>query len=132
MGDAFQMLDVANSALGAHQTWLDALGDNIANINTYEPTSGAAFQAQYPIFQANASGGVEVAGVAKSDAQGIEVSDPDSPLADANGYVRAPDIDLSSEMSQLIIAQRGYEASVEVTKTAQTTYESAISIGNKS
>jgi len=129
---AFDLLRVADESMGAHQTWMDALGDNIANVNTYEPTSGSAFQAQYPIFQADPDGGVRVAGVAKSDPQGREVSMPDSPLADANGYVRAPDIDMSSEMSQLIMAQRGYEASVDVTKTAQTTYSAALSIGQRS
>jgi len=128
---AFDMLRVADEALGAHQTWMDALANNIANVNTYEPTSGTAFQAQYPIFQADPAGGVRVAGVAESDPQGVEVSMPDSPLADANGYVRAPDTDMASQMGQLIMAQRGFQASVEVTKTAQDTYSSALSIGDK-
>jgi flagellar basal-body rod protein FlgC len=128
---AFDLLRVADESLGAHQTWMDAIGNNIANINTYEPTSGNAFQAQYPIFQADPNGGVRVAGVAESDPQGREVSMPDSPLADAQGYVRAPDIDMASQMSQLIRAQRGYQASVSVTKTAQDTYTAALSIGQK-
>lgn len=129
---AFDLLRVADESLGAHQTWMDAIGNNIANINTYEPTSGNAFQAQYPIFQAEPNGGVRVAGVAESDPQGREVSMPDSPLADANGYVRAPDTDMASEMGQLIMAQRGFQASVSVTKTAQDIYGSALSIGHKS
>jgi flagellar basal-body rod protein FlgC len=54
---------------------------------------------------------------------------PDHPLADANGYVRTPDIDMGSEMSQLIMAQRGFQASVQVTKSAQDTYASALQIG---
>jgi flagellar basal-body rod protein FlgC len=128
---AFNLLRVADEALGAHQTWMDALANNIANVNTYEPTSGNAFQAQYPIFQADPSGGVRVAGVAASDPQGREVSMPDSPLADANGYVRAPDTDMASQMGQLIMAQRGFQASVQVTKTAQDTYSAALSIGDK-
>jgi len=52
-------------------------------------------------------------------------------LADADGYVRAPDIDLSSQMSELIMALRGYQASVQTTKSAQDTYNSALSIGAK-
>lgn len=132
MSEAFSLLRIANTSLGAHQTWMDALADNIANVNTYTSTDGAAFQAQYPIFAADSAGGVDVAGVAVSDAEGREVSMPDSPLADENGYVRAPDIDMSSQMSQLIMAQRGYEASVSVTKTAQDTYDAAIGIGRNS
>ena len=131
MSNAFNLLRIADESLGAHQTWMDALGNNIANVNTYEPTSGSAFQAQYPIFQSDPNGGVRVSGVAESDAQGREVSMPDSPLADANGYVRAPEVDMSSEMSQLIMAQRGFQASVQVTKSAQDIYTAALSIGQK-
>ena len=54
---------------------------------------------------------------------------PDHPLADADGNVRAPDIDMASQMSQLVMAQRGFQASVQVTKNAQETYSSALQIG---
>ncbi len=42
---AFDMLRIANSSLGMHQTWLDALANNIANVNTATRTSeNASFQ----------------------------------------------------------------------------------------
>ncbi|MCL2541337.1 MAG: flagellar basal-body rod protein FlgC [Nocardioidaceae bacterium] len=128
---AFDTLSIANSALGADQTWIDSIAGNIANVNTVEPTSGAAFQATYVVFSPEQGGGVQVAGFAKGDAQGIEVSSPDSPLADKNGYVREPDIDMASQMGQLVMAQRGYQAQVEVTKAAQGTYDAALQIGQK-
>jgi flagellar basal-body rod protein FlgC len=126
---AFDALGIANSALGAHQTWLDAIADNIANINTVEPTSQSAFQATYVEFGADPNGGVEVTGLAKGDPQGRLVSDPGNPLADADGYVRAPDVDMASQMGQLVMAQRGFQAAVQVTKTAQDTYTAALQIG---
>ena len=129
MSGAFEMLRIANTGLGAHQTWLDALGGNIANVNTVKAMGESAYQARFVVFEARADGGVDVAGFAESSAEGRVTSMPDSPLADADGYVRAPDIDMASEMSQLIMAQRGYQSSVQVTKTAQDTYSSALSIG---
>lgn len=126
---AFDTLRIADTALGAHQTWLDAIANNIANVNTYEPTSQNAFQAQYPIFQSDPEGGVDVSGIAEGDPQGIEVSMPDSPMADSKGYVRAPDESMSTQMGMLIMAQQGYQASVSVTKTAQTEYDAALQIG---
>jgi flagellar basal-body rod protein FlgC len=129
MGGAFEMLRIANTGLGAHQTWLDALGDNIANINTVRSMNDSAYQAKFVVFQPRTDGGVDVAGTAVSSAAGRVVSMPDSPLADADGYVRTPDVDMASEMSQLIMAQRGYQSSVQVTKTAQDTYGAALSIG---
>lgn len=126
---AFDMLAIANSSLGLHQTWLDALADNIANVNTTTSTSQSAFQGQMVIAKALPGGGVGVGGVALTSAQGRVVNDPSNPLADANGNVREPDLDLASQMSQLIMAQRGFQASVQVTKDAQQTYDSALQIG---
>jgi flagellar basal-body rod protein FlgC len=126
---AFDMLRIANTSLGMHQTWLDALANNIANVNTIKPTSESAFQAQMVEAQARPDGGVDVSGIALSDPQGRLVYSPDHPLADADGYVRAPEIDMASQMSQLVMAQRGFQASVQVTKNAQDTYTSALSIG---
>lgn len=126
---AFDALRIASSGLGMHQTWLDTLAHNIANVNTTRPTSGPAFQAQYVQAQAVATGGVSVSGLAVGDPAGRVVNSPDDPMADANGDVRVPDIDMSSQMTQLIMAQRGFQASVQVTKNAQESYSAALQIG---
>jgi flagellar basal-body rod protein FlgC len=126
---AFDTLRIANTALGAHQVWLDALADNIANVNTVRSTDDEAFRATYVVFGARGDGGVDVDGFAQSTAEGRVVSSPDHPLADEDGYVRLPDTDMSSQMSQLVMAQRGYQASVQVTKFAQDSYSSALQIG---
>ena len=126
---AFDALAIAGSSMGMHQTWLDALAYNIANVNTVVSTSQTAFQAQMVIAQAQPGGGVAVGGIALSDPEGMVVNSPDNPLADADGNVRAPAMDMSSQMTQLVMAQRGYQASVQVTKVAQDTYSSAMQIG---
>jgi flagellar basal-body rod protein FlgC len=126
---AFDLLDIASSGLGMHQTWLDALGRNIANANTIRSTDDTAFQAQMIIAEADPRGGVDVAGVALSDPEGTLVHDPDHPLADEDGYVRAPAMDMTKQMSELIMAQRGFQASAQVTKFAQDSYSTAIQIG---
>lgn len=128
---AFEALRITSSALGAHQTWLDALASNIANANTIRSTDQDAVQATFTIFEASPEGGVEVAGFAKSSTEGRLVHAPTHALADADGYVRAPDIDMTSEMTQLIMAQRGYQSSVQMTKSAQDTYDAALSIGGR-
>lgn len=126
---AFDMLRIANTSLGMHQTWLDALAHNIANANTVVATSDTAFQAQMVVAEARADGGVDVAGIDLSSGEGVLEYAPDHPLADAQGMVRAADLDMTSQMSQLIMAQRGFQASVQVTKTAQDTYGTALQIG---
>jgi flagellar basal-body rod protein FlgC len=128
---AFDALRIAGSSMGMHQTWLDALANNIANVNTVVSTDQTAFQAQMPIVRSVEGGGVEVTGMALSDPAGRMVHDPSNPLADADGYVRAPEDDMASQMTQLVMAQRGFQASVQVTKDAQETYRSALEIGRR-
>ena len=128
---AFDTLRIASSALGMHQTWLDSLANNIANVNTVVSTNQVAFQAQTPIVRSLAGGGVEVTGMALSDPNGRVVNDPGNPMADANGNVRAPEDDLATQMTQLVMAQRGFQASVQVTKDAQDNYRSALEIGKR-
>ncbi|HVK29184.1 MAG TPA: flagellar basal body rod C-terminal domain-containing protein [Nocardioides sp.] len=128
---AFDSLRIANTALGAHQVWLDALAGNIANVNTVRSTDDEAFRATYVVFDPRGDGGVDVEGFAQSSAEGRVVHSPNHPLADEDGYVRMPDVDMSAQMSELVMAQRGYQASVQVTKTAQDTYTAALQIGNR-
>ena len=126
---AFDALRIANSSLGMHQTWLDALAHNISNANTVTATSEDAFQAQMVVAGSRPEGGVDVADIELSDAEGILVHSPEHPLADADGMVRTPAMDMSVQMTSLVQAQRGFQASVQVTKTAQDTYTAALQIG---
>ena len=126
----FDAIGIAGSALTVHRKWLDAISDNIANVNTATATSGAAFQERYVVAQAaEGNGGVFVAGTELGSAAGRLAYDPTNPLADGDGMIRLPDIDLSQQMSNLIMAQRGYEANAAVVDRAKTTYEAALQIG---
>jgi flagellar basal-body rod protein FlgC len=123
-------INIAASALNTHQAWLNAISNNIANINTAKPTSGSAFQAEYlEVQEQSGNDGVAVTGVVKGDAAGRLVYDPTNAVADKDGYVRMPDIDLGEQMSTLILAQRGYQANAAVVDRAKTSYEAALQIG---
>lgn len=68
-------------------------------------------------------------GAAFGSAEGRIVFEPGHPLADENGYVRYPDIDMASQMAQLVMAQRGYRANAAVVDRAKETYTAALQIG---
>lgn len=129
----FDALSVIGTGMHVHQTWMDALSDNIANINTVRRTSDPAFQARYVVAAAVEDGstgaGVEVAGVALGNATGRLVYSPDHPLADARGLIRMPDIDLGEQMTDLIMAQRGYQAGTANLDRVRSTYQAAIQMG---
>jgi flagellar basal-body rod protein FlgC len=63
------------------------------------------------------------------DGEGRLVYEPDHELADANGYVRYPDIDLGDQMTQLLMAQRGYQANLATVERATNAYQSALQLG---
>src|SRR4051794_23491186 len=106
----FGSLGVSGSALRTFRTWMDAVGDNIANINTVKRPNEAAFQARYVVATAQEGGpsgmgsGVAVTGIELGDPAGQLMSDPGNPLADADGMVRRPDVDLGDQMTQLMVA----------------------------
>jgi len=129
----FDALGISGSGMHVHQQWMDAISDNIANVNTVRPTSQAAFQARYVVAAAVENGGtgagVTQVGVALGDQAGRLVSDPTNPLADVNGFVRLPDIDLGEQMSTMIMAERGYQANIANVDRIKETYQAAIQMG---
>jgi flagellar basal-body rod protein FlgC len=129
----FGTLGISSSGLLAHRKWLDAVSDNIANINTVNPSNQDAFQERFIVAQAvdygSGEGGVRVARAEFGNAEGRLVYQPDHPLADDAGYVKYPDIDLGDQMSQMIMAQRGYQANLAVVERATEAYKAALMLG---
>jgi len=126
----FNAIGVAGSGVTVYRKWLDAVSDNIANMDNTTRTSQKAFQARYVVAQEAADGnGAQVGGVQFGSAEGVVVHDPDNPLADNEGNVRKPDIDLSSQMAQMMMAQRAYQANLSVVDRAKESYTAAINLG---
>lgn len=134
MAGPFESLGTPASAMSTFKTWIDALADNVANAYTVRSTSESAFQERFIIARsrgtgASADGGVEVSGVAYGDANGRLVYEPNHPLADANGMVRYPDMDLTDQMTQLMVAQRAYQMNVGAFERARDAFQTALTIG---
>ena len=126
----FNAIGVAGSGVTVYRKWLDAVSDNIANIDNVSRTSDKAFQARYVVAQEAADGnGAQVGGVAFGNANGILTYDPNDPLADSEGYIRRPDIDLGGQMAQMMMAQRAYQANLAVVDRAKESYTAAINLG---
>lgn len=129
MSAMFGAVDSARSGLGVYRRWLDAVGDNIANMNDVRRTQDAAFQARYLTVEPIEGGGARVSGVALGNAEGKVVHEPNHPLADAQGNVRYPDIDLGEQMVNLMVAQRGYQANLSVVDRVKDAYQQALQLG---
>jgi flagellar basal-body rod protein FlgC len=129
----FDSIDISGSGLSVHRRWMDAVTDNISNITPVTSTDGEAFRERMVVAQAvdygSGEGGVRIARAEFGSGEGRLVHEPDHPLADADGYVRYPDIDLGDQMTQLIMAQRGYQANLASLERATTAYQAALQLG---
>ena len=129
----FGAIDISGSGLVAHRKWLDAISDNVANMNDVTSTDQPAFAEEMVQAQAvdygSGNGGVAVTGIQHGSTAGTIVHDPTNPLADANGDVKMPDIDLGDQMTQMIMAQRGYQANVQAMQASTQAYQAALQLG---
>ena len=135
MSGPFASLSVPASGMTTMKTWIDAISHNVSNVNTVRRTSENAFQSTYVVAESvpgpidGVGNGVQVAGLEYSDADGMLTYDPNHPLADANGLVRRPQVDLVEQLTNLIVAQRAYSANVTVFERARDAYLRALEIG---
>ncbi len=131
----FDTFGISGSGLMTHRKWLDAVSDNISNINTVRRTNEDAFQERFVVAQAvdygSGEGGVRVARAEFGSGEGRMVYQPDHPLADGEGYVKYPDIDLGEQMSEMLMAQRGYQANLAVVERATNAYQAALQLGKR-
>jgi Flagellar basal body rod protein len=128
----FGAIGIASTGMTVNRKWMDAISDNIANANNVVSTDEEAFRTRYVQAQTidyGNQGGVQVSGIVLGSGEGRVVSEPTHPLADDEGNVRYADVDMASQMTQLIMSQRGYQANAAVVDRARASYEAALQIG---
>ncbi|CAG4933378.1 MULTISPECIES: flagellar basal body rod C-terminal domain-containing protein [Acidithrix] len=142
----FGLLSISGSGIDTNQTWLNAIGSNIANINDAVnpaktpflqqeivaapgavPTGYGPSQSAIPTSPLNGMG-VHVAAVTTNLPNGVLTYDPTSPVANASGYVRTPGISLADQLGNLNIAEANYQANVAVINHAKSIYQSALTL----
>ena len=130
----FNSLDIAMSGASLSRMWMDAISDNVANANTVRPADEEPFRARLVVARSvrDAGGtarGVTVDSIVESNQIPIQTYDPHNPLADENGLVTRPVVDLGQQMTDLILASRSYEANLSVIDRVRDTYMAALRIG---
>jgi flagellar basal-body rod protein FlgC len=134
-------LGATGSALNAQKTRLDLIAQNIANAQTTRSADGGPYQRQVVTFEAQLANrlaragqgagptGVKVASISNDPTPGQKIYDPRHPDADVQGMVAMPNVNVSTEMVDLITASRTYEANLSVVKAARQMAQKTIEIG---
>lgn len=130
----FSVLDISGSAMAAQSKRLNVSASNMANADSVAGPDGNPYRARQVVFHVDAApgqqiGGVKVSDVVESNAPDRLVYEPGNPLADGNGYVRMPNVDVVSEMVNTISASRSYQANVEVMNSAKTMMLKTLTLG---
>ncbi|HIH96170.1 MAG TPA: flagellar basal body rod protein FlgC [Thermoplasmata archaeon] len=125
----FSTLDISASGLTANRVWMDTISNNIANVNTTRTSEGGPYRRQQVTFASKGSNdGVKVVGIFQDKGQPRLVYDPQHPDADESGYVSMPDINIVTEMVNMVAATRAYEANVTVINAAKNMSMKALEI----
>jgi len=126
---------VAASALKAQQSRMRVIAENIANAESTAPVAGGdPYRRQVPVFRAqqmDGATGVVLAEV-RSDQGDFRLEyDPSHPAANAEGYVKRPNVDTLIEAMDMREAQRAYEANLNVIETARAMDQRTLDILKK-
>lgn len=155
--DSFLPMKISSTGLNAQRIRMNIIASNLANVDTTQSADGSGpYRRRDVIFEAkqisfdemlgseigdigNVSSGstdeetsalrnVEVKEIFEDKSDPILVYDPQHPDADSSGYVRYPNISVMEEMTNLISAQRSYEANLAVMKTTKDMIDKAVSL----
>ncbi|NYT61973.1 flagellar basal body rod protein FlgC [Alcaligenaceae bacterium] len=132
------IFEIAGSALTAQSQRMNVTASNLANADSIAGPNGQPYRARQVVFQMNPApgqayaqevGGVKVSAVVESAAPYRMQYDPKNPLANADGYITMPNVDVVAETVNMISASRSYQANVEVINTAKSMMMRTLTIG---
>jgi flagellar basal-body rod protein FlgC len=146
------IFDIAGSAMSAQSVRLNTTASNIANADSASSSTDEVYRARKPVFAAihqntmlqalnggdaplrgideeGASMGVQVLGIVESDAALEMRYEPDHPMANEEGYVMYPNVNVVEEMADMLSASRSFQTNVDVMDAAKTMLQRLLSLG---
>lgn len=130
----FNVFNISGSAMSAQSQRLNAVASNLANADSVNSSNGKAYKAKQVVFKAISSEApavntVQVDRVIESNAAPKVVYDPKHPMANQDGYVTMPNVNVTEEMVNMISASRAYQNNVETMNAAKSMLLKTLTIG---
>ncbi|VAW87200.1 Flagellar basal-body rod protein FlgC [hydrothermal vent metagenome] len=132
----FNIFDIAGSGMSAQMVRLNTTASNISNADTASSSVDRTYRARYPLFSTVMTGemgqqaaGVKVKGIVESNAPLRPQYSPNHPMADEQGYVYYPNVNVIEEMANMMSASRSYETNVQVINTSKQLMMKTLQLG---
>lgn len=142
----FQAFDISATGMTAQRFRTDIIAENVANVNTTRTENGDPYRRKIVTFQEKdvtpfsnilqgtrqqfTGNGVKVVSVSEDDSTDFIMKyDPSHPDADENGYVSYPNVNIVTEMTNLIDSSRAYEANATAFDASKSMAQAGLQIG---
>jgi flagellar basal-body rod protein FlgC len=133
----FKIFDTAASGMSAQNQRLNLVASNMANVDSVSSSVEDTYRARHPVFQTmlnqlnpdEPAVGVRLAGVIESQAPLRMEHAPDHPMANEEGFIFRPNVNMVEEMANMISASRSYQSNVEVINAAKQLLSATLRLG---
>jgi flagellar basal-body rod protein FlgC len=140
-----QIFDIAGTGMSAQSLRLNTTASNMANANSASSSAEQTYRARHPVFapmfddamadvfsgSTGVSTGVRVAGIVE-DARPLQPRyEPGHPMANEEGYVFYPNVDIVEEMTNMISSSRAFQLNVDVMTAARTMMQRVLTLGQQ-
>lgn len=137
----FNVFNITGSGMSAQSMRLNTTASNIANADSVSSSVDETYRARHPVFAAamqkaaagqdGSSVGVQVLGVVESNKPlNIEYS-PEHPMADKEGFIYKPNVNVIEEMTNMISASRSYQTNVQLAESAKSMLTKTLTLGQR-
>ncbi|NVK02743.1 MAG: flagellar basal body rod protein FlgC [Oceanospirillaceae bacterium] len=135
---------IAGSAMSAQSVRLNTTASNLANAESISSSEGETYRARKPVFavqmaeqlglssldaELNAGAGVQVTEIVESQSPLRPVYNPNHPMADEEGYIYYPNVNVVEEMADMISASRSFQINAEIMNTAKQMIQRTLTLG---
>jgi flagellar basal-body rod protein FlgC len=138
------VLNITGTGMSAQSVRLNTTASNIANAESVSSSADQTYRARHPIFAAamqeaaagqtannGSSVGVNMLGIVESDKPlNVEYS-PNHPMADKEGYIYKPNVNVIEEMTNMISASRSYQTNVQLAESAKNMLNKTLQLGQR-
>ena len=134
MSSLFNVFNISGSAMNAQSQRLNVVASNLANVDSATSANGTPYKAKQVVFSAIPAGSdhvnaVKVDKIIEDQTPAKMIHDPHNPLANADGFVSMPNVNVTQEMVNMNSTSRAYQNNVETMNAAKSMLQKTLTLG---